>query len=78
MWLHVQAVIVFEISLSQVFDVKICLGNNSKMQRAITRKNKMNFFKYPPGNLLIILYQLSKFEAPSSSVIVFEISSFLS
>ena len=46
----------------------------SKLQRAITRKNakgnnskKTNtlFFKFSPDNLLIILYQMSKFEATS-------------
>ena len=28
-------------------------------------KNEMTFFSYLPGNLLIISYKLSKFEAPS-------------
>ena len=37
---------------------------NSK--RAITLKNNNNFFsKILPGNLLIIFYQLTMFEAPS-------------
>ena len=46
-----------------------------KMQRTITRKNKFLFLKFSPGNLLLILYQLSKFEAPSCND--FKISSFL-
>ena len=44
----------------------------TKFARALTPKNcksqkikKIFFFKFPPGYLLIILYQLSKFEAPS-------------
>ena len=35
------------------------------LQRAITKKNIMIFFLFSPGNLLIISYKLSKFEAPS-------------
>ena len=35
------------------------------LQREIIRKNKKAFFKFSPINLLIILYQLTKFEAPS-------------
>ena len=36
------------------------------LQREIIRKkNKIPFFKFAPDNLLIILYQLNKFEAPS-------------
>ena len=34
-----------------------------KMQRTITKKNF--FFLISPGHLIITLYQLSKFEAPS-------------
>ena len=37
------------------------------IQRAISRKKK---FLFSPGNLLIILYQLSKFEAPSCNVLL--------
>ena len=35
------------------------------LQRAITYKYKITFFKFSPRNLLIILYQLTMFEAPS-------------
>ena len=35
------------------------------LQREIIRKNKITFFKFSPIDLLIILYQLTKFEAPS-------------
>ena len=35
----------------------------TNFQREIIRKNLS--FKFSPGNLLIILYQLTKFEAPS-------------
>ena len=35
------------------------------LQREIIRKNKIFFFKFSPIDLLIILYQLTKFEAPS-------------
>ena len=34
-------------------------GNNLK------KKNKKNFLKFSPGNLIIILYQLSKIKAPN-------------
>ena len=37
---------------------------NQKMKRAINRNNKI-ISKNLPGNLFIILYQLSKFEALS-------------
>ena len=37
---------------------KSAKGDNSK-------KNKITFFKFSPIDLLIILYQLTKFEAPS-------------
>ena len=47
-----------------------------KMHRVMTQKKIKSFFlKFSPGNLLILLYQLPKFEA--IAVIVFEISSFL-
>ena len=35
------------------------------LQREIIRKNKITFFKFSPMNILIILYQLTKFGAPS-------------
>ena len=35
------------------------------LQREIIQKNNITFFKFSPINLLIILYQLTKFEAPS-------------
>ena len=35
------------------------------LQREIIRKNKIFFFKFSQIILLIILYQLTKFEAPS-------------
>ena len=36
------------------------------LQREIIKKNKKKlFFKFSPIDLLIILYQLTKFEAPS-------------
>ena len=44
---------------------KFAKGNNSK-------KNEIYFFKVLPGYLLIIFYQLTKFEA--TCIIVFEIS----
>ena len=34
------------------------------LRRGIIRKKYNFFFKFSPGNLLIILYQLTKFEAP--------------
>ena len=34
------------------------------LQREIIRKNKITFFKFSPIDLLIILYQLTTFEAP--------------
>ena len=45
------------------------------MQSHNSKKIKSLFLKFSPGNLLILLYQLSKFEA--IAVIVFEKSSFL-
>ena len=61
---------IYEISkpylkFETVFDILSFLWQN--LQRAITQKNKMFFFffKFSPGNLLLILYKLSKFEAPS-------------
>ena len=35
------------------------------LQREIIRKNKITFFKFSPIDLVIILYPLIKFEAPS-------------
>ena len=36
------------------------------LQREIIRKNKINFFfRFSPIDILIILYQMTKFEAPS-------------
>ena len=47
---------LFEILHLQNFDVKF-----QNFQRAITKKNHMNFFlKTSPYNLLIVLYQLLK------------------
>ena len=60
--LKVLAVLVFKISSF------LC----QNLQRAITFKKSTFFFKFSPGNLLIILYQLTKFEAPS--LIVIEVS----
>ena len=43
------------------------------LQREIIRKKiKELFFKFAPGNQVVILYQLTKFEAPSCNT--FEIS----
>ena len=52
--LELLAVTIFEISCF------LC----PKLQRAITQKNYM-IFLFLPGNLLIIFYRLTKFEAPS-------------
>ena len=41
------------------FKVQICKG------RLFEKKQKNFFFKFSPNNLLIILYQLTKFEAPN-------------
>ena len=38
---------------------------SQNLQREITRKTNKLFFKFSPIDLLIILYQLTKFEAPS-------------
>ena len=35
------------------------------LQREIIRKNEITFFKFSPIDLLIILYQMTKSEAPS-------------
>ena len=35
------------------------------LQREIIRKNKITFFRFSAIDLLIILYQLTKIEAPS-------------
>ena len=51
---------------------KFAKGINSKMQRTITQK-----IKFSSGNLIITLYQLSKFDLLAVKVTVFEISSFL-
>ena len=40
------------------FKVQICKGR-------LFKKKKITFFKFSPINLLIILYQLTKFEVPS-------------
>ena len=50
----------------------------TKFERVITKK-MIFFFKFSPGNLLFILYKLSKFEAPSCNgfgVIKFSMSKF--
>ena len=39
-------------------------SQSPNLQREIIRK-KITFFNFAPGNLLVILYQLTKFEAPS-------------
>ena len=49
--------IFFEISLLQVFKDQIGRGQQ-------LNKNKITFFYFAPGNLLIILYSLTMFEAP--------------
>ena len=38
---------------------------SQNLQREIIRKNKITFFLFSPIDLLIILNQLTKFEAPS-------------
>ena len=42
-----------------------------KMQRAMTCKKP--FLKFSPGKLLLIFYQLSKFEAPSCKIMRYEV-----
>ena len=37
----------------------------ANFQRTITHKKLITFFNFSPGNLLIIFYQLTKFEAPT-------------
>ena len=45
------------------------------LQRALTQNNKKkNFSKISPGNLLIIFYQLTKFEAVTIAIIVSMVS----
>ena len=51
------------LNLKQVFDISSLLLQN--LQRAITKRNKMIYFYFSPGNLLLVLYKLSKCEAPS-------------
>ena len=60
----VLAVIVFEISLLEVFDVQICKGHQLKNAKGDNKKQTF-VFKFSPDNLILTLYQLSKFEAPS-------------
>ena len=38
----------------------------TNLQREIIRKKNKTFFRFSPIDLLIILFQLTKFEAPSS------------
>ena len=47
-------------------DIMITNFQSPNLQREIIRKEDNNFFlKFSPLNLLIILYQLAKFEAPN-------------
>ena len=46
-------------------DIMITNSQSPNLQREIIRKKTTFFLKFAPGNLLIILYQLTKFEAPS-------------
>ena len=46
-------------------DIMITNFQSPNLQREIIKKNTIIFFKFAPGNLLVILYQLTKFEAPS-------------
>ena len=64
------AVIVFEISLLEVFDVHFAKGINSKNAKVIWKKYIFVCccFLFSPGNLLITLYQLSIFGVPSCNV----------
>ena len=63
--LRLLAEMVFEISVLQVFYVQICKGQQLKKIENGNNSTKLLFPKFSPGNLLIILYQLFKFEAPS-------------
>ena len=60
---------IFEAASYNNFrDILITSFQCPNLQRAITRKNKITFFKKKsPGNLLIILYPLTKFEATSGN-----------
>ena len=46
----------------------------SNLQRAMTRKNEITFFKFPPGYLLIIFYQLTNFEATCYNSFIYSLS----
>ena len=46
-------------------DIMITNFQSANLQREIIHKNKTTFFKFSPIDVLIILYQLTKFEAPS-------------
>ena len=46
-------------------DIMITNFQSPNLQREIIQENKITFFKFSPNDLLIILYQLTKFEAPS-------------
>ena len=52
-------------SYNSFWDILVTSFQCQNLQRAITWKNKITFFLITPGNGLIILYQLTKFEAPS-------------
>ena len=60
-----------------ILNFEFAKGNNSKNAKGNSSKEiKYIFFKFSPINPLIIIYQLSKFEAPSCDGF-FEISNFL-
>ena len=46
-------------------DIMITNFQSPNLQREIIQKKKITLFKFSPIDLLIILYQLTKFEAPS-------------
>ena len=46
-------------------DIMITNFQSPNLQREIIRKKAKLFFKFSPINFLIILYQLTKFDAPS-------------
>ena len=52
-----------ELLAATVFEISSCLCHN--LQKAKIRNNKMIFFSFIPSSLLVILYKLTKFEAPS-------------
>ena len=54
-----------EVVLLAVTVIEISSFLCPNLQRAITKKKKDFFFNFSPGNLPIILYKLTKFEAPS-------------